>query len=123
TARVDGIEVNGGVGKVDANGLCSVSFDLPREIPRGEGTLALVIEDGGVVETASKTIPILLQTVDLQMFPEGGDLIAGFENRVYIQANQPNGKPADLVGKLMSKNGSRVDEVTQFKTVHEGRGR
>ena len=30
------------------------------EIRRGEGTLAMVIEDGGVVETASKTIPILL---------------------------------------------------------------
>ena len=29
------------------------------EIARGEGTLAFVIEDGGVVETASKTIPII----------------------------------------------------------------
>ncbi len=26
---------------------------------------------------ATKTIPILLQTVDLQMYPEGGDLVAG----------------------------------------------
>src|SRR6202044_4034850 len=102
TARVDGIEVNGGVGKVDANGLCSVSFDLPRDIPRGEGTLALVIQDGGVVETASKTIPILLQTVDLQMFPEGGDLVAGYSNRVYVQALQPNGKPADVTGNITS---------------------
>ena len=123
TARVDGVEVNGGVGKVDANGLCSVSFDLPRNIPRGEGTLALVIQDGGVVETASKTIPILLQTVDLKIFPEGGDLIAGFNNRVYIQANQPNGKPADLVGKLMTKKGSQTAAITEFRTVHEGRGR
>ena len=37
----------------------------------------MVIQDGGVVETASKTIPILLQTVDLEFYPEGGDLIAG----------------------------------------------
>ncbi len=118
-ARVDGLEIKGAEAKVDGSGLCSVSFDLPREIPRGEGTLALVIEDGGVVETASKTIPILLQTVDLQMFPEGGDLIAGFNNRVYIQAKQPNGKPADLVGKVMSNSGS----VSEFRTEHEGRGR
>lgn len=120
-ARVDGMEINGGTATVSVDGLCSVSFDLPREIPRGEGTLALVIEDGGVVETASKTIPIVLQTVDLQIFPEGGDLIAGYPNRVYLQAKQPNGKPADLVGKLLSKGSNGV--VTEFKTEHEGRGR
>jgi alpha-2-macroglobulin-like protein len=122
TARVDGIEIKGGTGKVDADGLCHVSFELPRQIPRGEGTLALVIEDGGVVETASKTIPILLQTVDLQIFPEGGDLLAGYRNRVYVQAKQPNGKPADLVAKLMSKQSSDTP-ITEFRTEHEGRGR
>lgn len=121
TARVDGKEIVAAPARVDAMGLCSVSFDLPHEIPRGEGTLALVIEDGGVVETASKTIPILLQTVDLQIFPESGDLLDGYSNRVYIQARQPNGKPADLVGKLMSKDGTGA--TTVFHTEHEGRGR
>ncbi|MBS1992716.1 MAG: A-macroglobulin complement component, partial [Cyanobacteria bacterium SZAS LIN-3] len=76
-ARVDGIAVTGASGLVDDKGMCTVSFDLPREIPRGEGTLALAIQDGGVFETASKTIPILLQTVDVQVYPEGGDLVGG----------------------------------------------
>lgn len=120
-ARVDGKEIKGGTARVDSNGNCTVSFNLPGEIPRGEGTLALVIEDGGVIETASKTIPILLQTVDLKIYPEGGNLVAGFKNRVYIQANQPNGKPADLVGKLISKYSNEV--IKEFRTVHEGRGR
>lgn len=124
TARVDGIEISGGTTKVDEKGLCAVSFDLPRQIPRGEGTLALVIEDGGVVETASKTIPILLQTVDLQIYPEGGDMVAGFKNRLYIQATQPNGKPADLAGKLICRHSGQPDKaVADFRTVHEGRGR
>ncbi|MBI2811246.1 MAG: hypothetical protein HYX67_10520 [Candidatus Melainabacteria bacterium] len=122
-ARIDGDEVDGGTGTVDDKGLCTVSFDLPRQIERGEGTLSLVIADGGVVETAAKTIPILLQTVDLQVYPEGGDLIAGFKNRVYVQAHQPNGKPADLEGKLMCKQGAQTDCVANFKTEHEGRGR
>ncbi|MBX9722474.1 MAG: hypothetical protein K2X81_13835, partial [Candidatus Obscuribacterales bacterium] len=123
TARIDGVEVNGGTGKVDSNGLCQVSFELPNEISRGEGTLALVIEDGGVLETASKTIPILLQTVDLQAYPEGGELIAGYKNRVYVQAKQTNGKPADLVGKIISKESSSQNTVGEFRTEHEGRGR
>ncbi len=126
TAVVDGVAINGATAKVDSNGLCSVSLELPHDIPRGEGTLALIIEDGGVVETASKTIPILLQTVDLKMYPEGGDLIAGFPNRLYIQATLPNGKPADLAGKLIAKgsNGSLTNvTVAEFATEHEGRGR
>ncbi len=125
TAVIDGVAVNGATSKVDSSGLCSVSLDLPHDIPRGEGTLALIIEDGGVVETASKTIPILLQTVDLKMYPEGGDLISGFPNRLYIQATLPSGKPADLAGKLMAKSSGSDSSVTvaEFATEHEGRGR
>lgn len=121
TALVDGSPINGGTTTVGADGLSSVSIDLPGEIPRGEGTLALIIEDGGVVETASKTIPILLQTVDLEILPEGGDLLAAYPNRVYIQAKQPNGKPADLAGKVIS--GTTRAPVAEFRTEHEGRGR
>jgi uncharacterized protein YfaS (alpha-2-macroglobulin family) len=122
-ARVDGTEIDGGTTTVDSQGTCSVSFDLPKTIARGEGTLALIIADGGVVETASKTIPILLQTVDLKLYPEGGDLICGYKNRVYIQAYQPDGKPADLACKLMLKNGASSSVVSEFRTEHEGRGR
>src|SRR6185295_16364038 len=50
---------------VEGRGRCTVSFDLPRTISRGEGALAFAVEDGGVLETAAKSIPILLQTVDL----------------------------------------------------------
>lgn len=123
TALVDGTEIKGDSASVDEKGLCSVNFNLPVEIPRGEGTLTMVIEDGGVVESASKTIPILLQTVDLQMFPEGGDLIAGYKNRIYLQAKQPNGKPADLKGKIVSEPQSAFQKDIEFKTEHEGRGR
>ncbi|MBX9685380.1 MAG: hypothetical protein K2X27_01685, partial [Candidatus Obscuribacterales bacterium] len=119
-AIVDGMQVEGNSSKVDDKGLCTVTFDLPTEIPRGEGTLSLLIEDGGVVESASKSIPILLQTVDLKIYPEGGELLGGFTNRVYIQAKQPNGKPADLVAKLIDRESG---EILEFKTEHEGRGR
>ena len=62
-ARIDGKETWRGTLKLDKKGVCIVSFALPAEIEEGEGTLTCVITDGGVVETASKTIPILLQTM------------------------------------------------------------
>ncbi|MGI9441413.1 MAG: MG2 domain-containing protein, partial [Rubripirellula sp.] len=119
-ARVDGKEVFHGPAVVDSSGKCVTRFELPKKIERGEGTLAMVIQDGGVVETASKTIPILLQTVDLELYPEGGDLIAGLPNRVYFEAFTPANKPADLAGIVIDQEGK---EVARFESQHEGRGR
>ena len=120
TARVDGAEVHRGSVTIDAAGNCRASFALPATIARGEGTLAFAIEDGGVVETATKTIPILLQTVDLTLYPEGGDLVAGLPSRVYVEAFTPAQKPADIAGVVVDAAGH---EVARFRTEHEGRGR
>ncbi len=119
-ARVDGAVVFTGKTKVDGKGNAETSFPLPKEIAVGDGTLAFTIEDGGVVETATKTIPILLQTLDLAVYPEGGELVAGLENRVYVQARTPAQKPADIAAVVVDARGQ---EVTRFSTEHEGRGR
>ncbi|MEZ4270890.1 MAG: MG2 domain-containing protein [Myxococcota bacterium] len=120
TARVDGDEIYRGIQHLNEQGYCNATFALPNVITRGEGTLAMTIEDGGVVETASKTIPILLQTMDVTIFPEGGDLIAGLPNRVYVAAKTPQGKPADFEAVVID---DRHREIARFKTMHEGRGR
>jgi len=119
TARLDGKEVHRSTTVIDRDGICSAQFDLPASIARGEGTVAFAIEDGGVVETATKTIPILLQTVDLSIYPEGGELVAGLANRLYIEAKTPAGKPADLAGIVVDAKG---EQVATFRTEHEGRG-
>ena len=118
-ARVDGQEIHSATGAIDREGRCTARFSLPEEIQRGEGTLAFVIQDGGVVETASKTIPILLQTVDVSVFPEGGELVAGLPCRVYLEARTPSQKPADISGVVVDEQGKQVGD---FATEHEGRG-
>ncbi len=120
SARVDDREVYSGISMVDANGDATTAFTLPTDIERGEGTLAMVIADGGVVETASKTLPILVQTVDLQMFAEGGELLSGVPNRLYVEARTPAKKPADIEAAIVD---GADNEVARFKTEHEGRGR
>ena len=97
-----------------------ISFAADEKIERGDGVLVFTIEDGGVVETASKTMPILLQTVDLTICPEGGDLVAGLPCRVYIEARTPFQKPADIAGVVLNTAGTQVGT---FRTEHEGRGR
>jgi hypothetical protein len=119
-ARVDGAEAWRGSTTVDASGNAGASFKLPATIVRGDGVLAMIIEDGGTVETATKTIPILLQTIDLAIYPEGGDLVAGLPNRVYVEGRTPAQKPADMSGFVVNAAGK---QVASFRTEHEGRGR
>lgn len=120
TARVDGHEIHKSMAIIDRAGNCQANFALPRRIARGEGTLVFTIEDGGVVETASKTIPILLQTVDVGVYPESGELVANMPCRVYIEARTPALKPADIAGVVVDSKGR---QVATFRTEHEGRGR
>ncbi|MBI5511735.1 MAG: A-macroglobulin complement component [Deltaproteobacteria bacterium] len=120
SARVDDREVYSGTSKVDLGGNATTSFQLPKDIERGEGTLAMTIEDGGVVETATKTIPILLQTVDVALYPEGGDLVVGVPCRVYVEARTPAKKPADIEAAVVDESGAAL---ATFKTEHEGRGK
>ncbi|GMU01490.1 hypothetical protein KH5H1_56100 [Corallococcus caeni] len=120
-ALVDGATVAQVPCTVDAKGRCTVRFPLPAAMERGEGTLAFTIQDGGVVESAAKTIPILLQTLDLALYPEGGDLVAGLASRVYFEARTPSRKPADLVGRVVEVDSGRV--VARVRSEHEGRGR
>jgi uncharacterized protein YfaS (alpha-2-macroglobulin family) len=120
SARVDGVEIHTATGTVDERGHCTAVLKLPAKIDRGEGSVAFTVEDGGAVETASKTIPILLQTIDLALYPEGGDLVAGLPCRVYIEGRTPAGKPADMSGVIEDAAGA---QVAAFRTEHEGRGR
>jgi len=120
TARVDGEQTWSGTTVVDTSGNASANFKLPSAIERGEGVLAMSIQDGGAVETATKTIPILLQTVDLAIYPEGGDLVAGLPNRVYFEVRTPAQKPADTAGSIVNAEGR---DVVAFRSEHEGRGR
>jgi len=119
-ARVDGVEVFRGPAAMSADGVVAAAYDLPKSIAVGEGTHTFVIEDGGVLESFSKTIPILLQKLDITVYPEGGDLIAGIENGLYVEAFTPWGDPADVAADVVDDQGKVVASVS---TVHEGRGR
>jgi hypothetical protein len=119
-ARVDGADVAKAPCSLDAKGFCTVQLKLPSAIERGEGTIAFTIEDGGVVETATKTLPLLVSSFDIALYPEGGDLVASLPARVYLEARTLSQKPADIAGVIVDSKGA---EVAKFRTEHEGRGR
>ena len=71
-AVLDGIELHRSNTVIDHSGFCEVRFTLPPDIPGpGEGSLSMAIRDGGVQESAVKTIPIPRSTgLKLTFYPE-----------------------------------------------------
>jgi hypothetical protein len=118
-ATVDGQIVLEKNVQTDKAGTLRIEFKLPEKIARGDGQLAVTIDDGGTRETIAKAIPIDLGKVDVQFYPEGGDLVAGLENRVYFVCRNPQGKPERISGVIVSNNGR---EMATVDSIREGMG-
>ncbi|MEL6545102.1 MAG: alpha-2-macroglobulin family protein, partial [Myxococcota bacterium] len=106
--------------KTNARGEATVVFSLPKTINVADGLLTIMVEDGGVTESISKRIPIVLKKIQMGFFPEGGTLVEGVESRLYFEAKNSVGKPADVSGKIVDDLGNAVAE---FSTYHKGVGR
>jgi len=117
---VDDVELARLALKTDGDGKATAKFALPAAIARGDGLLTILADDGGVTESIQKRIPIVMKTMQLAMFPEGGDLVDGLPGRVYFMAKNALGKPADVEGKVVDDRGQVVGEL---RSIHDGMGR
>src|SRR5205085_1148826 len=97
--------------RTDAGGAVTVAFVLPARIDKGAGSLSLRFTDGGNVETVVRPIPIVVRQLQVEFFPEGGDLVAGVPNRVYFQARTMLDRPAELKGRIVDDKGKFVADV------------
>jgi hypothetical protein len=85
--KVDGEETTREDLTVGKDGRAAVTFTLPASIREGRGQISCTVKDGGSVEGAAKTIPITLDRLHVDLYPEGGDLVAGLESRVYLSVS------------------------------------
>lgn len=117
---VDGIELPRVKTITNPDGGALVKFDLPKTITFGDGLLNILVEDGGITESISKSIPIIQKKLSLAFFPEGGKMVAGLPTRLYFEAKTILGKPADVDGHLIDDLGNTVGK---FSTYKNGLGR
>jgi hypothetical protein len=100
--------------RTDPQGGVSVKFKLPATIQTGHATLSVTFQDQGVTEVMVRPIPIVLKKLNVEFFPEGGDLVAGVTDRVYFQVRTTLDKPAELKGKIVDDAGKEVAEAQTF---------
>lgn len=117
---VDGVELPRLKTTTNSEGAALVKFTLPVEIANGDGLLTILVEDGGVTESISKSIPIIHKKLSLAFFPEGGKMVAGLPTRLYFEAKTLLGKPADVDGRLVDDLGHAM---ASFSTYKNGLGR
>ncbi|MDJ1467582.1 MG2 domain-containing protein [Xanthocytophaga flava] len=103
----------------DKNGKASIRFTLPADLQTTDGLLNITILYEGNTESISRSIPIVLNKIALQFFPEGGDLVAGIPSRVAFKAINEFGKPADIEGYVTDETGKKLQS---FKSFHQGMG-
>ncbi len=59
------------------------------------------------------------KTIDLQFFPEGGNLIQEIPSKVAFKAIGPNGRSVKITGEIIDSKGTHV---ANLETAHEGMG-
>ncbi|GAA4830321.1 MG2 domain-containing protein [Algivirga pacifica] len=106
-------------GITDEEGMLNMAFQLPENLMTNDGLLNVQIGFEGTVEAISRAIPIVLNDIDLQFFPEGGEWIAGKTSRIAFKALNEFGKPADIKGVLLDAKGN---QLLDFESFHQGMG-
>ncbi len=89
-------------GTTDASGNWSFSLDLPsyfvgQPLQQGEAFVLLeatVTDGAGHEETITQTVPVAAQDLVILAVPEGGRLVSGVENKVFVLTTYPNTTPA-----------------------------
>lgn len=118
-ANLDGKQIVAKADATDENGLQYLKFNLPKDLKTNDGLLNVMIEYNGTTESISRSIPIVLNKIKVDIFPEGGDLVTGLESKVAFRALNEFNKPADIEGVLLNQNGN---QITSFSSFHQGMG-
>lgn len=119
TAMLNGAVIVQKQAKTDAQGNAIVSVELPKKLNSNDGLLNIVIDYEGRTESISRSIPIVLNNIQLEFFPEGGDLVANIPTKVGFIATNELGRPADISGEVLDEQGK---VITKFSSYHMGMG-
>lgn len=94
------------------------SITLPATLNSNDVLVKLNWEVDGLKDSYSRPVPVTLNKLTLDFFPEGGDLVNGISNRVAFRAVDLNGKAAEIKGTILVNK----KEVGTLESYHQGRG-
>lgn len=106
--------------KTNHEGKAIINFPLPDNLSTTDGLLNVTVNYDAYTEAISRSIPIVLNKIDLQFMPEGGTMVNGLTGYVAFKALNENGKAADVKGHIINSKGNTV---AAFESYHFGMGK
>ncbi|MGJ8591564.1 MAG: TonB-dependent receptor plug domain-containing protein [Aquaticitalea sp.] len=103
----------------DSVGKAKPRFQLPNNLETTDVVLIILIPYQGSTESISRSVPVVLDTIDLQFFPESGKIIASTSNKVAFKAINEFAKPVDVSGIIVDENNN---QISSFNSFHDGMG-
>lgn len=116
---VEGKELYKKTIKTNTLGAYLISFTLPENATAQNTLLQVLVPYKGMTESIAKNVPVSGKKIDLQFFPEGGQLIANLKNKVAFKAINEIGLAADFTAEIYEKGGSFIQEIQSY---HMGMG-
>lgn len=101
------------------DGKIQLQFKLPDDLNTTDGLLNVTVDYDAYKEAISRSIPIVLNKIDLQLLPEGGTLVAGLTSNIAFRAINEHGKPVDIKGEVWDDAGNKVAD---FDSYYAGMG-
>jgi len=105
--------------KTNEKGEADITFPSQNQ-DAGQGQILATLQlDSG--KKSLKNIPIMATStnIDVQFFPEGGNLVEGISSKIAIKAINTNGLGKDVSGTIIDNDGN---EAAVFSTTHLGMG-
>ncbi len=119
TVNIDGNKVLQEKATTNEMGAALISFSLPKELATNDGLLNVMIDYQGQTEAISRSVPIVLNNIQVAFYPEGGDMVANMPAKVAFRALNEFGKTADVTGYISDSKGNKVAD---FESFHKGMG-
>lgn len=118
------VQIAGEIGEMqkmetDEKGQANIRFSLPKKLETSDVLLNITTEYQGQTEAISRTVPVNLNQVKVEFFPEGGDLVANLPCKVAFRVLNEKDKPADASGYIADSKGRKVID---FQTENKGMG-
>lgn len=105
--------------QTDNQGQALIHFVLPSTLKTNDGLVNAKVMHEGNVEAISRSIPIVLNKITVDFFPEGGYMVANVPTNVAFKALNEFGKPAEIEGYITDNSQNRIVE---FRSFHQGMG-
>jgi alpha-2-macroglobulin-like protein len=106
-------------GTTDAKGKAQLKFNLPTQLTTTDGLVNVMLTYKDNPEAISRSIPIVLNSIQMAFFPEGGEMVEGFESNMAFTAKNEFDKPADVEGYIIN---SKKERIANFNSYHFGMG-